>query len=316
MPGWKAFVEPLLGCIDPMLGPKPDNAPQETEILTLGAPKVLVTSMELANALKDLSTLLSSHPHPSLAKRLLRPILMPLWALSSWAAGDEKVEAEFVKPARHLLKTLIRLWPSSPGQISTSESGQSSSSLLNLVLRDLLFKGKLDAGQASWEYATGKAGTIQIQRSGSTAIQPHLDQDMKLIDTTADKFVGLMIELTQTPDFDTEVSQLFMGLCTKWLSDNKTSEKNSIITRLSTSEPDNDVTQQIVEAKVMQKMMSALPEKLVSDSRQVTYLVNQVLRDFLANRGGGIDFTQYSFDVDKLSSLSRKRHDQCYPVQS
>jgi hypothetical protein len=285
MPGWKAFVEPILRCIDPTLGLGAVNLPKDPEIITLGAPTVLVKSTDLADALKTLTTLLTSHPAPSLAKRLLRPIMMPLWALSSWASDDEHLHAKFIKPARHLLKMLVQLWPSTKD--STEKSSKPTLFLLDLILHDLTFKGKLNAGELRWEYAVGQNGGIQIQwPSDKGEVQHSMEPDLEVIDVCTEKLIQLIIELTKTPDFDHEVSQLFVRVCTKWLSDTKSKGRSPIITQLSATESEDDLTRQIVEAKVMQKLMSALPEKLISDSRQVLDLVNQILQDFVTNNAG------------------------------
>ena len=86
MPGWRAFVEPMLRCIDPTLfstGSFEDlSSAAEEPIITLGVSKVLVSSLDVAQSLQRLTGLVTSHPHPSLTKRLLRPILLPLWSLS------------------------------------------------------------------------------------------------------------------------------------------------------------------------------------------------------------------------------------------
>ena len=279
-------MEPILRCIDPNTASNSsrEGSPEEP-IITLGAPEILVSSEEVAKGLRNLSTLLASHPHPSLAKRLLRPILLPLWAIVSWHQGDETTESRFCKPARRLLSTLIQLSPSSKDL--TSEAGRLSSSyILSTILQNLTFNGRSDPDQQCWEYAAAKEGGLQIQESTGSA-RDNLP-DLGEIDVAADRFISFIATFGATPDFDVEISSLFMNLCSKWFSLNdKAKQEAKIFTRLEPADEDQDVGTRLVEAKVMQKMMNAFPDKLVSDSHQVLELVRQVFSDASAGNEDG-----------------------------
>jgi hypothetical protein len=286
MPGWKAFVEPMLRCIDPSTTPGTAREElSEESIITLGVPKVIVSSEEVARRIRNLSTLLASHPHPSLAKRLLSPILLPLWAIASWHHGDETTESLFCKPARRLLSTLVQLSPSSKD--SASDSGKLSSSyILSTILQNLTFKGRSTPDQKGWEYAVAKGTGIQIQEpvGGGHKNLP----DFEEIDIAVDRFLAFIATLSGIPDFDTEISSLFMNLCSKWFSQNsKTKGKPRITTPFELSDQDQDLESKLIEAKVMQKMMTAFPDKLVSDSHQVLELVRQVLSDAITSNENG-----------------------------
>jgi hypothetical protein len=230
MPGWKAFVEPILRCIDPSAAPKPvQEEPSEESIITLGVPKILVPSEEVAKSIRNLSTLLTSHPHPSLAKRLLRPILLPLWAITSWHHGDETTEVLFCKPARQLLSALVQLSPSSKD--SASDSGKLSSSyILSTILQNLTFKGRPGPGQKGWEYAAAKGTGIQIQESVG-ANHKNLT-DFGEIDVAVDRFLAFIATFGGTPDFDAQISSLFMDLCSKWFSQNSMAKNKSKIIKI------------------------------------------------------------------------------------
>src|SRR5271168_4265741 len=108
MPGWKAFADPILRYIDPTAVSEDSfsenlNSTAEEPIITLGSAKVLASSLEVATSLQRLTVLLTSHPHPSLTRRLLGPIILPLWSLSCWPQGNEHTENVYGRPARKLL---------------------------------------------------------------------------------------------------------------------------------------------------------------------------------------------------------------------
>jgi hypothetical protein len=136
-PGWKAFVEPILASIDPALSTTVGSKQPSNDIETLGSPNVLVSAPEVSKGLQRLSTLLTSHPHPSLTKRLLNPILLPLWSLSSWPDGYEYTERCYRKPAGMLLRILLQL---SSGTKDSRKTEDSSPNLLTIILQNLTFK--------------------------------------------------------------------------------------------------------------------------------------------------------------------------------
>jgi hypothetical protein len=279
-------VEPILRCIDPDTAPKASREESSEElIITLGTPKILVSSEEMAKGFRNLSTLLNSHPHPSLAKRLLSPILLPLWAIASWHHGDETSKSRFCKPARRLLNTLVQLSPSS--QDSTGETGKLSSSyILSTILQNLTFRGRSEPAQQCWQYAGAKDDGIQIQESSGTT--QNILPDLEDIDVAADRFISFIATFEATPDFEVEISNLFMNLCNKWFSQNsRTKQEPKILTRFEPVDQEQDVGTRLVEAKVMQKMMTAFPDKLVNDSHQVLELVRQVLSDTFASNEDG-----------------------------
>lgn len=278
MPGWKAFVEPILQCIDPNMGPKTSvEEPSKDLIITFGAPNVLVSSERVAKGIRDLSTLLTSHPHPSLTKRLLRPVLLPLWAMASWYKGNETTESTICKPARWLLSTLVQLSPSS----QDSKNGPveiSSSYIMSIILKNLTYKGGSIPDQYCWEYVASKDGGIQIQES--SVVTQDILPDVEEIDVAVDGFIAFVATLGSTADFDVEISSLFISLCSKWFSENApTKQRSKILTRVESASQDLDFRAKLVEAKVMQKMMAAFPDKLIVDSHQVLELASKVLSD-------------------------------------
>ena len=282
MSGWKAFVEPMLRCIDPTL--VSTTSSEEEPIVTLGTPKVLVSSHDVAQSLQRFTALVSSHPHPSLTKRLLRPILLPLWSLSRWPGGSENMEARYRKPARKLLKILLQLSSSQPSE-NPENPGISVSTSLSIIVRNLMFNGRSEAGKTQWVY-TSSDGGIQIREQVHN--RDYQLPDMGAIDGAAESFVDLVKAI---PDLNTEVSSLFMGLCTKWLTDGDNSKPPLIITQMELREPDDDVESKLVEAKILQNMITEIPEKLVNESRQVLDLVSQVLPQFNTTEEGSSEDT-------------------------
>ena len=328
MPGWKAFVEPLLVAIDPALPTTVSSKRPSNDVEILGSRKILVSSEEVAKCLRRLSTLLTSHPHPSLTKRLLNPILLPLWSLSSWPHGNEYTEKSYRKPAAKLLRTLLQL---SSGATDSSKAEKPSPNLLITILQNLTFKGRSTKTEKSWLYNTAQDGGVQIENIKGSELEDSSDSDLDLsrLDPAVDAFFDLLQTL---PDLKTDVSELFINLCMKWLSHSTKDQTKPVVISVEQTAAKYDVQNSLVEAKVMQKMMSTFPGKLVEDSTQVLDLVSQILSDFTMNTATSsedtvavalsllnIVFTSPNFQATSgteprlesiqksLSSISRKR---------
>ncbi|KAK6587000.1 hypothetical protein PZA11_000290 [Diplocarpon coronariae] len=285
-PGWNAFVLPILGSLDPAAVKSEGNKrkPLQDSIDHVGGHKVLVTSADVAKGVHRLFILLSSHPHPSLSKRLLRPMLLPLWSLSFWPNCNEHNEKKIREPAKRLLRTLLQLSPAS-AETPGVPSPPSALSLLSTILRNINFKGRSEPGRARWVYATANNGDIQIEELRASVDGDNTHLNLASIEAATEAFISL---LQSTPDLKPEISKLFMSLCKNWLAKSANTSKPAIITRPGQRDDSQaDIESRLVEAKVMQKMINFLPESLVHDSLQVLDLVNEVLSNFLATHDGG-----------------------------
>ena len=274
-------MEPILSCIDPSL--VSDESHPETAEVNLGATKVIVSSTEVYKSLRRLTTIVTSHPHPSLTRRLLSPVMLPLWSLSYWNQRTKDIDDRYSNPARVLLMSLLRL-SSSSNQNSDKISPGSSSNNLSMVVQSLLFKGRYEPGKTQWTYAIAHDGGIQIQEPQSIFTESSSLQDLAAIDRAVDAFV---IFIDAMPELESEISNLFLGLCIKWLSTEYTNTPSLIITRLEPRDEETDTRKRLIEAKLMQKMMTAIPGKLVNDSGQLLNLVNEVLYNFARSDDGG-----------------------------
>ncbi|KAI1337260.1 hypothetical protein F5Y15DRAFT_425849 [Xylariaceae sp. FL0016] len=268
-PGWKAFAEPMLACINPSLSSEKTASVNDSlvssadsdEVLDLRRERILVPTEELHTALKRLLSLLNSHPNPGLTKRLLSPLILPLWSLSSWPR-DDKIKERYGGPARTLLEIYLRL------------SG--SPEKFQIILENLLFNGNSDSDSSKpqwrWE-AVGELG-LQVKRShdeDATNAEPEID--LLSLESKADAFTDLLKELGS----DTDISTLFLELLQKTM---KIRNGTDQIVVIAEDEKTNDPAVELAQAKVLMKMMEVLPDRLISNSRQLLELVSKILKDF------------------------------------
>lgn len=274
MPGWKALVEPIIGIIDPSLVPQSTKRKSHGEEVTvLGMPEVLVKAEELERALRRLLALVTSHPHPSLTKRLLTPIILPLWAIV--CLGRKESTIDTCTAAEKLLKIIL--------QLSSSTTSNNHEGPFSTILRNILFQGRFKLDKTNWIYSLSRDGKgVQIEKpSHHTNAEQIID--IEQINTAVEVFVVLLREI---PDSDSHISHLFLVLCQKWLSQTRSRLAPSILLHASSPIDQGDVKTNLIEAKVLQEMINTLPEKLVQDSKQVIELVDGVLSDVVSKHGG------------------------------
>ncbi|RFU30871.1 hypothetical protein B7463_g5435, partial [Scytalidium lignicola] len=283
MPGWKTFAEPLLRSIDPSIVPnypeieKSNKNREADDVVMISHSSVLVSSSSLAQALSRLEKLVTFHPNPSLSQRLLRSIMLPLWCLGYWNHNNEITDQSYCKPARTLLRALLLLSSSRDTHSDTSNSKISSSSNLLVITENLIFEGRYDSEHGSWVYADdkGESGGIHIEERLNMEKSP-LYEDLAKIDTAVTSFTRL---LKSMPELD-EVSSLFLHLYKKWLNHEIRSQTPSVIMPFGPKHQDENFLQRIVDAKIMQQMITEFPDKLVQDSNQVLEIISQSLTNF------------------------------------
>jgi hypothetical protein len=285
MPGWKAFVEPILHSIDPSLpsaGEASSTALEEL-VVNLSAHKILTSAQDLARSIQRLSALLNAHPNPALTKRVLKPILFPLWSLSYWP-GNEHIENIYRQAAKNLLKTLIQL-SSTPKEPSKETGQRPTTNILTDILQNLLFKGRSDPRKVCWSYATVEDGGIQVQEVPREDSQfgTNSEQDFSRIDGAVDSFIAL---LESMPELKAEISGLFLYLFSKWLSHSDLRKAPEVIISEEPEDDRDDLQTRLIEATMVQKMMIAFPEKLVDNSSQLLNLVCEILFDFTGSEDG------------------------------
>lgn len=258
----------MLSRIDPTLTSpslQEDEAMKSDEtVIRLRARNIIVTDLEVAEALRRLVSLLGSHPNPGLSKRLLDGLVLPLWSLSSWAENiTDQVEEQFCAPARFLLQILLQL--------------TSTSIHLLTIARNLLYQGNRNSSEICWTYASGSAGGIQVEKwlsQGGKGVYPN-GPNFDLID----KKVGTFIELVKPSKDDDNLPALFLSLCREWLLTTSQPSKSGPLLNRDDENDYEGLVGKIVVAKLMQKMMDAAPERLVGDSGQILNLADGVLHE-------------------------------------
>lgn len=127
------------------------SSPLIEDIDHASSTKKIVSSSRISTAIHRLKILTSSHPNPGLTKRLLRPVILPLWALSSWSDVKSKTIEEICNPARDLLRMFLQL-----------ASGDQS---LFSIVQNLMFTG--ESGKWIYTLDMGEISISSCEKGGT-----------------------------------------------------------------------------------------------------------------------------------------------------
>jgi hypothetical protein len=261
--GWKAFAEPMLRQVNPSLSTAAAPGGEGVDdIVDLSQDKILVSSEQLALGLRRLNTLVVSHPNPSLCKRLVRPVLLPLWALASWPQLDSEAKEDFSNPALELLKIYLKLGV--PADI------------YEFLIQYLTYTGPGETATPSWQFKLETDGMVRIVAPRSILGSNRQSGIINLADV--DARLDVFMDLLEATASDVDISTIFLDLFRKWL-DSKSKPSTGQILIKDEEEPQEDAVKKIVELKLLQAMMEKWPEKVISRSDHALELVSQVLEN-------------------------------------
>ncbi|OBT90463.1 hypothetical protein VE02_01188 [Pseudogymnoascus sp. 03VT05] len=262
-PGWQLLAEPILRSIDPSQGRSLIKSDSETRI----GPVVLSSPAELADGLRRLASLISSHPNPGLSRRLLRNIVLPLWSLASWPAKDNELE-EYRAPAGFLLHIILQL----------SVDGAQLIRIADNLMSQRTHGGRL----MRWKYAESPTGGIRIEKDTPTDDEPmgkllNLNRvvDYESIDFKVNAFLDV-VKLASTSDAF-GISNLFIAICRRWLVEEDGLVQSELAISTPGSRPPRNFEEKIIDAKLLQGLIETVPDRLVEESGQVLELSCNIL---------------------------------------
>lgn len=255
----------MLSQINPSIGAagrSPSDASMDSdEIIDLSKDRILVSSANLDRAIRRLRSLIVSHPNPGLCKRLLRPLLLSLWALSSWRNAGKHAREQVCQPAKELLEIYLKL-ASSPG-------------IFEGIIRNIAYTGGEGKAKPTWMYQSAADGGLHIVAAGETPGANGSAKQVSLEDI--DTKIPALLDLLDSTASDLDVSSVFLDLFKRWLKAGQRVETDDIFIKERVADEDLDPMGQLAEIRMLQRMIERFPNKLVSRSDHALELVSQVL---------------------------------------
>lgn len=255
--GWRAVAEPILSPINPSAAAAASWEIAPGDIIDLSRDRVLVPAEQLAQALFRLQALLISHPNPSLAKRLLHPIVLPLWALASSVRPQARCKELYCQPAQNLLRIYFKL-AAEPHKIDN-------------VIQNLLFRGSLE-GDLRWRFERTASGDIEVIKPRDAVDDDAAQHKWTVIEPKVESVIELIKSVCSAGD----VSSIFTELFGRWFSTNAKRTDAVLLTRVG--EAEEDPFNQLIQVKTLQRMMDTFPTQLATGSDSILRMVEPILK--------------------------------------
>ncbi|KAJ6183901.1 hypothetical protein N7519_005202 [Penicillium mononematosum] len=261
--GHSIFVEPIFNALTANLDAKSrrwisrftdieGSMPQPTEADP--ASNVLVDGATVDLALDRLRCLTLQHPNPGLVKRLVYPIILPLWGLICFSQEEERTS--FHERVLSLLQTYFGI----------SVGVQPLKKLVDNLLWD---------GGATWTYnKDSDTGIVLQKRSEKTNEHSNLVRLIDSLQSRAELFVSL---IGSDPSSEERTGDIFLYVSQNWLVQPRgSSVSHNTLNGGPVGEGDN-IIQKLVSAKVAEKLLDNFKEALTRRPLRVLELIKQVI---------------------------------------
>ncbi|KAF2813567.1 uncharacterized protein BDZ99DRAFT_568740 [Mytilinidion resinicola] len=249
--GWKLFAQPLLDAFEPKFATPPPGSGIPSFVLA----EVLVSEPDLLKAVKSLSVVTTAHPHPGLAKRLISPIILPLWGLLSYAKSRQISGRIWEDTTRSILLHYFQI----AGSLHTIDS----------VASNLLYDG-----EPAWTYGPGSEGGIEIRRRPGG--RPNIDSIPARMEDLEAR-ISTFVDLLQASSVRIAVAQNAMK---RWLSSASTT--SSLTNDLDGLE--GDVFGILLNAALCNAIVQKLAPEFERHPKHTIELARTLLEDFVEGK--------------------------------
>ncbi|KAL8684650.1 MAG: hypothetical protein Q9218_008199, partial [Villophora microphyllina] len=236
--GWKMFAEPILRSLNPATGRLP------------------VPEGSLKRAVDRLSALVHFYANPGLTKRLVGPILLPMWGLLCYALENQR--AHWADQIHQILTTYVK--------ISVTDAQ------LLLLSDNLLWNGT-----PLWVFMPGASGGVEVrQRDKADNVSNDLTTMMTRIDNRIGQFSQLLRSAYLTED---QLSKIFTHASKRWLLGPQASSGQGILG--DRGDESRDPIESLVSTKLTHKLLEDYKDRISSSFDGILQLVEPILSAFV-----------------------------------
>lgn len=216
---------------------------------------ILIDESTVRLMIERLSVLTLQHPNPGLVKRLIYPILLPLWGLACFALEQQ------LSTVQEQVITMLQTF------FSVSSGGEPLQKLANNLLWD---------GGATWTYCQGTNGGVSLKHRNTTSRKRfNIVQLLYSLDHRAGFFVKL---LGSDPKSEEHTGDIFLLVSRSWLMQPSTSQRPSNWPRIAVDGDESEsVMQKLVNAKLAEKLLDSFKDILSRRPLRILELVEQLI---------------------------------------
>ncbi|PSN72967.1 hypothetical protein BS50DRAFT_174617 [Corynespora cassiicola Philippines] len=248
--GWELFARPLLRVLRPV-----GNTATATMKSISNA--VIVGEGELRVALRRMATIVSSYSHAGLIKRLLGPLLLPLWALLNYSKARSSLDKEWRELSRAIMSRYMSI-SCDPKQIDT-------------ITTNLFWDG-----DPAWTYGPGSQGGVEIRQ------RAHEDIEMRGVDGIFSRIgdlnarIALLVGLLSDSNInDDSAGTIFLQTTKRWLSPEKKTKTTLV------NDSDTDPLADLADAKLSEALATKFKDKFARSPQHIIELMIQILQNFV-----------------------------------
>lgn len=212
---------------------------------------ILVSERELLVALERITLLTLQRPDPGLVKRLIHPILLPLWGLACYA--EEQGNSEWYNKVLSLLQTYFNI--------------SANTHPLIKIIENLLWDGG-----PSWTYTRGPTGGVSLKERSS--IELDFTQLVGSLDRRANGFTKL---LSSDPQSDERTCDVFLYVSETWLRAVPNRDSSIQLNILQHEAESEFTTKKIISTKIAEKLLESFQDTLSRHPLKVLGLVKQLI---------------------------------------
>ena len=251
--GWTLFVRPLAESLNP-ISSMPDRNGAQSNI----AERVFVSSNELLQALQRLEALTSVHPNPGLVKRLISPLMLPLWRMLC-LASEIREQSNWYTKAFLLLSTYLKLSAGAEGLMSLAD---------NLLWEDERVQACLTEDGQNIE--------LRVRPSAACA-----DTDFTELMHNIDVRVEMLLSLLSKVAGNEDISTLFVHVTRNWLLAERSNQPRQQLEFVDGSR--ENPFSSLASAKIVQTILQNYRDAIASQPDGVFGLLQQLLESYVDN---------------------------------
>jgi hypothetical protein len=216
--------------------------------------QILVDEAKLHLSIERLVSLTLLHPSPGLLKRLVKPVLLPLWGLQCYAKEHRK--SWWYDKVATLLQTYF----------SISAGVSRLQTLVDHILWD---------GPPSWTFGPGQEGGISIRRRADHGPEGlNIIQMIETLDSRADDFLML---LAADPQCEELTGDIFLCVSAQWLLRDPTKHVPNLLEVPGDGGDPQPAMRKLISAKLAEKLLGRFKDTLSRHPMKVLEIIKQLI---------------------------------------
>ncbi|KAF3031214.1 hypothetical protein E8E12_000076 [Didymella heteroderae] len=249
--GWQLFAQPILGAIYPK-----NMATAVVRDSTKDC--VLVQDQDLLLALQRLAAITISYSHAGLIKRLIGPLLLPMWALLNHARSKRSLNKAWAELPRNIISRYMTV-ACDPMQVDS-------------IATDLFWDGP-----SEWTLGPGTKGGIEfrLRRSGDQNIDGAMESILSRISDLTER-IDLLVSLLADAKVSDDVAGLvFLQVTKRWLDPNRSTKASLFL------ESDDDPLTALTDAKLSEALAKKFKDSFARSPQHIIDLMGQLLQNYV-----------------------------------